>query len=121
MKIKKNVILDFSCKGCGICCKEEGYVFFSSDDISRASRFLSVTPVNFIKEYLKYNENLGYYIEVLKSVPCLFLDDKNHCKIHEAKPWQCKTFPYWEEYMDKRGNLISGKFDRPCPGVFPKD
>lgn len=120
MRFKKNVILEFSCTRCGLCCKEEGYVFFSYSDISRASRYLKITPMDFIKKYLKYNEDLEHYIEVTKSLPCLFLDNKNGCKINDAKPEQCKTFPYWKEYMDRDGNLISGKFDRPCPGVQSK-
>lgn len=28
-KKKKNLILEFSCKGCGNCCKEKGYVFLT--------------------------------------------------------------------------------------------
>ncbi|MEI0702378.1 YkgJ family cysteine cluster protein [Brachyspira intermedia] len=113
----KNSILTFSCTGCGICCKERGYVFFNDDDIKRASKFLEISPLIFINKYLEYEEGYGYYIKVTDDKACTFLDENNRCTINSAKPNQCSTFPYWKEYMDKNGNLISGKFKRACPGV----
>ena len=113
----KNSILTFSCTGCGICCKERGYVFFYDDDIKRASKFLEISPLIFINKYLEYEEGYGYYIKVTDDKACTFLDENNRCTINSAKPNQCATFPYWKEYMDKNGNLISGKFKRACPGV----
>lgn len=116
----KNAILEFSCTGCGICCKEPGYVFFTDDDIKKASNFLNISPIVFINKYLEYDEGYGYYIQVTGEKGCDFLDESNKCIIHEAKPEQCRTFPYWNEYMDKNGNLIAGKFNRPCHGVSIK-
>ena len=113
----KNSILTFSCTGCGICCKEKGYVFFNDDDIKRASKLLEISPLVFINKYLEYEEGYGYYIKVTDDKACTFLDENNRCTINSAKPNQCATFPYWKEYMDKNGNLISGKFKRACPGV----
>ena len=113
----KNSILTFSCTGCGICCKEKGYVFFTDDDIKRASKLLEISPLIFINQYLDYEEGYGYHIKVTDDKPCTFLDENNRCTINSAKPNQCATFPYWKEYMDKNGNLIAGKFNRPCPGV----
>ena len=116
-KSNKNSILIFSCTGCGICCKEKGYVFFNDDDIKRASKLLEISPLVFINKYLEYEEGYGYYIKVTDDKACTFLDENNRCTINSAKPNQCATFPYWKEYMDKNGNLISGKFKRACPGV----
>ncbi len=113
----KNSILTFSCTGCGICCKEKGYVFFTDDDIKRASKLLEISPLIFINQYLDYEEGYGYHIKVTDDKPCTFLDENNRCTINSAKPNQCATFPYWKEYMDKNGNLIAGKFNRACPGV----
>lgn len=117
---KKNIILEFSCKGCGICCKEKGYVFFNKSDILNASKYLNTSPLIFINEYLNYSDSLGYHIKVDEENKCRFFDENNKCMIHKAKPSQCKTFPYWKEYCDKNGNLISGKFKRPCKGVRVK-
>lgn len=113
----KNAKLEFSCTGCGICCKEKGYVFFNDNDIINASELLKTSPLVFINKYLEYEENYGYYIRISEGESCTFLDENNRCTINDAKPTQCKTFPYWKEYMDKNGRLIAGKFNRPCPGV----
>lgn len=117
---KKNDILEFSCIGCGLCCKENGYVYFSLEDIKKASEYLNINPLVFINKYLKHSYSLEYHIKVDEENRCPFLDEKDKCIIHDAKPKQCHTYPYWNEYTDKNGNLISGKFKRPCPGVKPK-
>ena len=117
---KKNIILGFSCKGCGTCCKEKGYVFFNKSDISKASKYLGITSLIFISKYLDYDDSVGYHIKVDYENRCHFLDKNDKCLIHKAKPTQCKTFPYWKEYTDKNGNLISGKFNRPCKGAIVK-
>lgn len=47
-------------------------------------------------------------------IPCIFLDEKNECKIHQSKPLECKTcfgckhtdfkrtqlLPYWKEHQN---------------------
>ena len=116
-KFNKNDILEFSCTKCGICCKEKGYVFFNDEDIIRAAKFLSMSPPVFINKYLDYEHNYGYYIKINDNDNCIFLDKNNKCTINTAKPTQCKTFPYWKEYMDKNCNLVAGKFNRKCLGV----
>lgn len=117
---KKNIILGFSCKSCGTCCKEKGYVFFNKSDISKASKYLGITSLIFISKYLDYDDSLGYHIKVDYENRCNFLDKNDKCLIHKVKPTQCKTFPYWKEYTDKNGNLILGKFNRPCKGAIVK-
>lgn len=116
-KKNKNSVLTFSCTGCGICCREKGYVFFNDDDIKKASKLIEISPLFFINQYLEYEEGYGYYIKVTEDKPCTFLDENNRCTINSAKPNQCAAFPYWEEYTDKNGNLIAGKFNRACRGV----
>lgn len=120
-KKKKNLILEFSCKGCGNCCKEKGYVFFNESDISKAAKYLNLNPLVFINKYLDYDDSLGHHIKVDGEKRCHFLDEKDKCIIHKAKPTQCETFPYWKEYTDKNGNLISDKFNRHCKGVKVKN
>jgi Fe-S-cluster containining protein len=112
--IRKNQNFEFECKGCGICCREEGYVFFSNSEIRSAARLLDTTPDKFIKNYLVPFED-GFVHVVLRHGRCAFLQNDNRCAINNVKPRQCKTFPYWEEYIGADGNLVN--FNRPCPGV----
>ena len=106
----------FKCMRCGICCREDGFVFFLRDDIRRAAKFLGMTTSAFTKEYLIKTAD-GWAVSVTTRRPCVFLS-KEGCAINDAKPKQCGTFPYWKEYVGSDGMLKD--FDRPCPGVTLK-
>lgn len=106
----------FECTMCGFCCSEEGYVFFSDDEIKKAANRIGITEEDFISKYLQKDAFGVYRHEVEKGAHCVFLVN-NLCAINQCKPAQCATFPYWKEYTDKKGNIILSKFDRQCPGV----
>lgn len=36
------------------------------------------------------------------SSPCIFLDENNKCKIYEARPLQCLSYPFWPSIMASR-------------------
>ena len=114
MNQKIPVSFEFECKGCGICCREEGYVFFSKSEIRSAANLLDVTFDEFIEQYLVPFED-GFVHVVMAKGRCAFLRTDNRCDINSVKPRQCKTFPYWAEYINTTGKLIN--FNRPCPGV----
>jgi uncharacterized protein len=105
---------EFECKGCGVCCREEGYVYFAKPEVTRAAKLLNMTPAAFAQKYLVPFQDEFVHV-VLKGGRCAFLQRDNRCEINSVKPRQCKTFPFWEEYIDAKGNLVN--FNRPCPGV----
>jgi uncharacterized protein len=111
---KRNPNFEFECKGCGSCCREEGYVFFSKSEIRKAAKLLEVSEEKFIRSYLIPFDGEFAHV-VLKNGRCVFLQKDNRCAINSVKPRQCKSFPYWDEYIDARGDLVN--FNRPCPGV----
>ena len=86
---------------CGKCCRiKDGYVYVSMADIERLADFVGEDIDDFM---LKYTERLGKFL-VLKSFPngdCIFYDDEVGCKVYDARPQQCRTFPFW------RSNLAS--------------
>ncbi len=107
----------FSCQMCGRCCKglKEGDVFLYRDDIIRLKNFLNKTKKISLKEfaqkYLKIIDDSFYWKELgaergknykFKSLGfkfigddehCEFLNDKNECNVHNARPFQCIAFP----------------------------
>ncbi|MHA1726291.1 MAG: YkgJ family cysteine cluster protein, partial [Promethearchaeota archaeon] len=43
-----------------------------------------------------------------------FLNDDYTCAIYEARPIQCKTYPFWTSIFKDRGSLNYEKLH--CPG-----
>ena len=33
---------------------------------------------------------------------CIFLGKDNGCKVYEARPVQCRTYPFWPEVVNSR-------------------
>lgn len=47
---------------------------------------------------------------------CAMFDPFNHrCLVYEARPKQCRTFPYWEQYKSNYEKLLDL-----CPGIMEK-
>jgi Fe-S-cluster containining protein len=47
---------------------------------------------------------------------CLFDPFTNRCLVYEARPEQCRTFPFWDAYRANYQRLLEI-----CPGVSIKD
>jgi Fe-S-cluster containining protein len=113
---------DFECIKCGACCKWEGVVVLTPEDIGRIAKHLSVDKDEFLEEYTKkQGKNI-----VLKNKPesssCVFLED-NKCKIWDVKPKQCADFPMKYEkrcpgfHIDDRSASMSDKYERAVKAV----
>jgi hypothetical protein len=45
---------------------------------------------------------------------CPFFQD-NRCRVYEARPWQCRTWPFWPENMNSR--VWETEVASWCPGA----
>ena len=70
-------------------------------------------PVDFEKRYVFRTKNLRR-LRVPRHAQCEFLK-ADGCSVHEAKPTQCRTFPYWPELVGNKKNLRSTAAW--CPGI----
>jgi len=112
----------FQCQGSGKCCTshgEFGYVFLTLEDRKRMAKHLKVATSVFTRIYctkLKVSERrFAWHLNEDKKNPdCLFLKGKG-CSIYEARPTQCRTWPFWPEVMEPK----AWKRDVMdfCPGV----
>ncbi|MGV7221656.1 MAG: YkgJ family cysteine cluster protein [Nitrospinales bacterium] len=104
----------FECQaGCFKCCLKPGVIFFEEGDILRASKFLNCTPSELKSSYLEFEE-YEWLINVRADTSCPFLE-KQGCSIHEAKPKQCSTYPFWRELLVSK---IKWKLESEnCPGI----
>lgn len=87
--------LRFKCTGCGKCCTgSPGYVFISASDLDALSEHLQLPKEEFIKRYTYNVDGHLSLIDSPESDACIFLD-KDKCSVYEARPIQCRTFPWW--------------------------
>lgn len=104
----------FECQtGCTNCCTQNGHVYLNEDDITRISAHLGLERDTFEKRYLCRSPE-GMRLTFPRPDSCHFLVSSG-CKIHEVKPLQCRTFPYWPENVRNRASWKALR--RYCPGI----
>ena len=107
-----------ACQSCGgrCCTGESGYIYLNSNEIEQIADLLGLEIDMFIKDYL-YKKGYKYSIKEIKyqgSYECVFFDRENqHCSIYQARPLQCRTFPFWDYYKQRIDEL-----KQECPGVI---
>jgi len=102
------------CLACANCCKTTGPLF-TSTDISRIAKKLGLKQKQFIKEYLRMDEDGDY---VLQSVPCTFLLEDNQCSIYEFRPKACREYPHTDMMGQKKIFDLTVRNSAICPGVY---
>lgn len=111
--------LRFECQGSGKCCTshgEFGFVFLTLDDRRRFAKHLGLSTALFTKKYCDYNEEqqAWHLIERSDNPDCMFLKNKR-CSVYEARPTQCRTWPFWPEVMNAKS--WKSEVASFCPGV----
>lgn len=107
----------FECQGSGKCCTshgEFGFVFLSKEDRQRFAKYLNLTLSEFTKKYCEKSNGQYHLIERADNTDCLFLKGKS-CSVYEARPTQCRTWPFWPEVMSPKA--WSKDVAAFCPGV----
>lgn len=109
--------LRFECQGSGKCCTshgEFGFVFLTLDDRKRFAQHLNISTSAFTKKYCSKRQGIWHLNEEAKNPDCMFLKEKK-CTVYEARPTQCRTWPFWPEVMNaKSWKTEVASF---CPGV----
>lgn len=93
--------LHFKCTECGKCCTgSPGYVWVSKEEIATMALKLDLSVEAFCKKHTRLVGGELSLLEDPNNWDCVFLKD-NQCTLYEARPKQCRTFPWWS------GNLSS--------------
>lgn len=95
--------LKFKCTECGKCCTgAPGYVWLTPQEMQNIADLLDIPLDTFKKKYTRQSGN-RYSLTEKKSFnnenDCVFLKDKK-CTIYQARPKQCRTFPWWKENLN---------------------
>ncbi len=111
--------LKFSCIGCGHCCGGgvPGYVFLSWEDLERLAVYKGISQEQFLAEYCRKVDMGTYYRVSLcekKNFDCIFLSG-NGCDVYEARPLQCRTYPFWDFIVESSSSWLEESQE--CPGI----
>ena len=88
-------IEQFQCKRCGICCKWEGPVRVSEQEIEAIANFLNIPVQEFIQNHTVLTpDRKSLSLMEKNDGSCVYYDDEaKGCVLQSVKPQQCKDFP----------------------------
>ena len=101
------------CLECANCCKTTSPIF-RDVDIKRISKSLRQKEADFIKNYLRMDEDSDY---VLQKSPCSFLNPDNKCSIYEIRPLACREYPHTDRKNMVQILELTEKNTLICPAV----
>lgn len=110
-----------ACDSCqGRCCTgESGYIYATLPELEAMALLLGLEWEVFATNYLKKTAN-GFSLKEVRyneSYDCIFYDRaSNGCSIYDARPKQCRTFPFWDYFKHHKEELLAE-----CPGISYKD
>ncbi len=116
--------IKFECQGSGKCCVshgEYGFVYVTADDRKKMAKLVGIPTAQFTRTYCEKTDGLFRLKDGPsddprdpKAKPCVFLK-KKRCTVYEARPTQCRTWPFWPETMSPKS--WAKDVAAFCPGV----
>jgi Fe-S-cluster containining protein len=95
--------LRFECTGCGDCCRVRGeyaHVYLNTEELRALADLLGISVRRFKRRYTFVDED-GWRQLAFEGKRCIFLEDEtDRCTVYQARPTQCRTFPFWRELVD---------------------
>lgn len=95
----------FGCTACGKCCRGPGSVYFTRADLENIYAALgleSAAEKKALRDRLVQDRRNGYYIHRTEKA-CTLLDKQGRCSVYEARPLQCRTYPFWPSVFADEG------------------
>ncbi len=104
-----------SCEG-NCCIGESGYIWCNPKEIDDMASFFDLSYQDFVHQYIRkvgFKSSLKE-IQIGQSYSCIFFDlGKKACKIYQVRPYQCRTFPFWEYFKNNIKEV-----QKECPGII---
>ena len=108
--------LPFQCQQSGKCCHARGeysWVYVNWRERQKIAKSLGLSLEEFNRRHT-LSDHRGNRILRFENGHCTFLKDQA-CQIHEVKPVQCKTWPFWEELLETE-EIYRREVMSFCPG-----
>ena len=110
--------LRFECTRCSSCCRfDPGYVFLSYRDLDSMTGAEGMERDEFLKHYCRAVYINGVYrlsLKEKKNFDCIFWEEDG-CRLYEARPLQCRSFPFWRDYLKTVETW--NHLESSCPGI----
>ena len=106
----------FECQGSGRCCVSRGqygFVYVTLDDRKKMGKLLNISTGEFTRKFCGKTDGV-YHLKDAKGPDCIFLKN-NRCEVYEARPIQCRTWPFWPEVMNAK--TWAKEVAAFCPGI----
>lgn len=90
--------LPFQCSQCGDCCTgAPGYVWVNSEEISALAAAIGEADQHqFEKTYVR-KVGIRKTLKERANGDCVFFNSQERkCSVYEARPRQCRTWPFWD-------------------------
>jgi uncharacterized protein len=107
----------FECQMSGRCCVsrgEYGHVYLTRADRRRLATHFGLTVREFVKAYCRRSAGIVELVDPPGATCCRFFAD-GRCDVYDARPTQCRTWPFWPEVM--RPRAWAAEVAAYCPGV----
>ncbi len=85
------------------------------------AEMLGLTPHEFRAKYRVRRDPRSQmrFFDAENGRGCPLLTQEGRCSVHERKPAQCSSWPFWPEMIDDEAEWVSAK--KMCPGMDVDD
>ncbi|HEU5115964.1 MAG TPA: YkgJ family cysteine cluster protein [Isosphaeraceae bacterium] len=106
--------LAFSCTRCGACCTgEPGYVWVDLPQMVRLAEHQGLSLESFTTRHVR-RVGSRYSLIERPNGDCIFWNRESGCSVYEARPDQCRTWPFWPENLETPEDWDRTR--QACPG-----
>ncbi|CAN5714644.1 YkgJ family cysteine cluster protein [soil metagenome] len=106
--------LKFSCTRCGACCTgAPGYVWVNPEEIAGLAEHQGLSIEEFSGRFVR-QVGRRYSLIEKPNHDCVFWDAQVGCTVYEARPEQCRTWPFWSENIESPEDW--DRVRSTCPG-----
>ncbi|MCX8228508.1 MAG: YkgJ family cysteine cluster protein [Planctomycetota bacterium] len=106
---------DFNCCRSGNCCRTgHGQVWLKEEEMEGMASEKKMTLEAFVRMHVRQVDG-RFSIREAEHGRCSLLEGLNVCSVYEARPEQCRTFPFWPSLL-KGGKALAAAAAY-CPGL----